>query len=100
VHSRDWGCQHERHIALAVLGLRPFDANAIEEHGPTTPVFFRAAEMELTRRKAGDAERVTKYDDGDYHSIEWSYKNGALAYTFKWSDDNSNCSVSVFDSHE
>jgi hypothetical protein len=58
------------------------------------------AEMELTRRKAGDAERVTKYDDGDYHSIEWSYKNGALAYTFKWSDDNSNCSVSVFDSHE
>jgi hypothetical protein len=54
----------------------------------------------LTRRKAGDAERVTKYDDGDYHSIEWSYKNGALAYTFKWSDDNSNCSVSVFDSHE
>lgn len=58
------------------------------------------SEMESTQSRVGAPERVTNYDDGDYHSIEWSYKNGALAYTFKWSSDGSHCSVSVFDSHE
>lgn len=56
-------------------------------------------EMESTRASAGVPERVTSYDDGSYHSIEWSYKNGALSYTFIWNDGEQGCKVTTFHSH-
>jgi hypothetical protein len=56
--------------------------------------------MARMRQSRGSPERVTKYDEGAYHSVEWSYNNGAFASTFRWQDGEPDCRLSTFDSHE
>jgi hypothetical protein len=56
--------------------------------------------MAKMRQSRGSPERVTKYDEGTYHSVEWSFNNGAFAYTFRWQDGQLDCRLSTFDSHE
>jgi hypothetical protein len=59
-----------------------------------------AADMERFHGVSGDPERTTTYDSDDFHSIQWSYNNGALSYTFAWSDGQPGCHLSVFNSQD
>lgn len=58
-----------------------------------------AESMEKLHQSSGYPERYSKYDDGNYHSEEWSYENGARSVTFIWHDGAPGCKITSFQTH-
>lgn len=58
-----------------------------------------AERMEQLHQSRGYPEHYSKYDDGAYHSEEWSYENGARTITFTWHDGEPGCKITSFQAH-
>jgi hypothetical protein len=53
-------------------------------------------EMKKIKDKYGEAEEITTYDSGDYHSVSWWYWSLGIEYTFVWGKNVDGCEKSKY----
>jgi len=57
------------------------------------PCDIEIAEIQNER---GPAPEINRYDDGDFHSVEYWYWQDGLEITFSWNDSCEDCAITEF----
>ena len=54
------------------------------------------SQMEDIEKQLGKPDRVTKYDEEGYHSVDWCYWSQRICYRFTWGEKVGGCEVSTY----